>query len=882
MVALLSGAPASVTRDTPNRALAEQLPAWRMSTTNTLHSPLEELLFFHTLQTFGAEPSAFSKISAALNDNSFVRTDPGYDADRLSPGNLQQLYLRLLKEEVRSSLRDAEAPETEGESNKRKRKPTPPLQSLEEALQHEHLLPQLVQGLYARYQEHAVGEIREEEARYDQLQKDIAEIEHGNWDAQLEEGKTRSPNGNSSSHVVDVKIASANPVPSSDARRHSSVQSPFDEVPARASPHARPLSTVSQKRSPSTGLGDTGTANQLTPAQAVTSSAPDAFQLKSQPRLGIQDAGPPGPEVASSQPERPPGSPKILPLSVPGNFATPFRQPDRLPELHGQQPRRTATTPTSAAGQQPSVLQAPQSIPQAGAYGQRPPPYGQPQQYPSYPPYIPQQMAQPQAANQSPHIQAYSVPPYQSHPLGSNASQPTYQGQASPMAGFGAQHPGFMVYPSPQARPSYSPYQQTPVQTPASNANRRPGMTPINTSVSSTRWKSVPNRPTKDAPKSPVAPPRSPFLPSSPEPSPTDDDAKSPPSSRKRHSTRESSNPPVRARGRPGRWASHIARGRRGRASDAQHAPRGTSTPDASAASPAKESTPDMGPARRGRGEPSTPAGGTEDTSAISTPGSTVRPARRRDTVRPSQDLGRKRKRASTLEGRSPEGGSMVPLLPNRPGYVLASRNFPRVVSPLMHEINSHKLASMFAKPITERDAPGYHAIIYQPQDLKSIRSAISAGTRAVAAAEKETAGEDGGSPAMVGTPTTASTGKGGNVWVEKTPELVPPRGIVNATQLEKEVCRMFANAVMFNLDPQRGLGEALTRGSNDSDDEEEDAEKGYEVDDGGAFVRDAREMFEGVEQSVRQWRSVERNAGEGVRPRGGGMDESEGDDGAE
>jgi Bromodomain len=196
-----------------------------------------------------------------------------------------------------------------------------------------------------------------------------------------------------------------------------------------------------------------------------------------------------------------------------------------------------------------------------------------------------------------------------------------------------------------------------------------------------------------------------------------------------------------------------------------------------------------------------------------------------------------------------------------------------------MQEINSHKLASIFAKPITERDAPGYQSIVYQPQDLKTVRAAISAGTRAIQAAEKEAtdAGEDVSSPAAV--PGSAGGGPkpSASIWLEKSSEVMPPRAIVNAGQMEKEVYRMFANAVMFNLDPHRGLGAAERRlkGLEDGEEsDEEDAEKHYEVDDGGAFVRDAREMFESVEETVSRWRAVE---GGGAKTRGG--DESEVDE---
>ena len=219
--------------------------------------------------------------------------------------------------------------------------------------------------------------------------------------------------------------------------------------------------------------------------------------------------------------------------------------------------------------------------------------------------------------------------------------------------------------------------------------------------------------------------------------------------------------------------------------------------------------------------------------------------------------MNNKRKRADTIEG-TPE--ALTPIANVRPDHVLASRNFPRTSAPIMNDITTHKLASMFAKPLTEREAPGYKKLIYRPQDLKSIKSAINAGSRAIAALE------DAGSPA-IGNKGSAT------LWVERTPDVVPPKGIVNSAQLEREVCRIFANAVMFNPDPKHGLGPAFrTRSKRLAKGEKfEDDEDLVEEDDGGGLVRDTREMFEAVEKSVGNWRAAERAGEDGRnRPRGG------------
>lgn len=180
-----------------------------------------------------------------------------------------------------------------------------------------------------------------------------------------------------------------------------------------------------------------------------------------------------------------------------------------------------------------------------------------------------------------------------------------------------------------------------------------------------------------------------------------------------------------------------------------------------------------------------------------------------------------------------------------------------------MNDITSHKLAGMFARPLTEKEAPGYKDLIYRPQNLKNIKSAIAAGARALTAAENaEGEGEKGGET---------------SVLVNANPDLVPPKGIVNSAQLEKELMRMFANAVMFNPDAKRSVGPAFnTRAKKRSsdihipphlrskgkeieveDDDEEDA--GSEVE--GGLVLDAREMCEAVEGKVESWRQAEKAA---------------------
>lgn len=145
----------------------------------------------------------------------------------------------------------------------------------------------------------------------------------------------------------------------------------------------------------------------------------------------------------------------------------------------------------------------------------------------------------------------------------------------------------------------------------------------------------------------------------------------------------------------------------------------------------------------------------------------------------------------------------------------------------ILNEISAHRHAGPFQKPVSERDVEGYNDIIKRPQDLKSIKAAITAGSRAVnaavAAKEAEAEGEEEDG---VGQST------GSTIMLPKSEDLIPPKGIVNSAQLEKEVMRMFANAVMFNP-----------------------GEEG--------FVVDAREMADDVARKVGDWRGVETHEGD-------------------
>ena len=154
-----------------------------------LHTPLETLLLFQTLHPFTTEPPSFTKISDTLRNNELLRESESFELNRLEPDALKDLYLRLLKEEARSEANGRDVVELKSEQqNPRKRKLSSPLlETVDEALQYNHLLPQLVNRLYFRYRDHAIRTIEDEERKYRSLQREARDTERGEQDGRSQD-----------------------------------------------------------------------------------------------------------------------------------------------------------------------------------------------------------------------------------------------------------------------------------------------------------------------------------------------------------------------------------------------------------------------------------------------------------------------------------------------------------------------------------------------------------------------------------------------------------------------------------------------------------------------------------------------------------------------
>lgn len=176
------------------------------------------------------------------------------------------------------------------------------------------------------------------------------------------------------------------------------------------------------------------------------------------------------------------------------------------------------------------------------------------------------------------------------------------------------------------------------------------------------------------------------------------------------------------------------------------------------------------------------------------------------------------------------------------PTHVQWTRGFPKVSASALDQIGSHRDANMFANPIRERDAPNYSGIVLQPTNIMSIKKAITHGNRHASQAAASLAGGDPGTPVVL---------------LPISEDLVPPKGIINSAQLERELVHMFCNAVMYNPDPDRGPGPAFIRGHGQGGDDS----LRYKVDEFGV-VRNTRKMFVEVEKLLSDLRNAESQRG--------------------
>ncbi|MCJ1457587.1 hypothetical protein MMC28_007955 [Mycoblastus sanguinarius] len=870
-----------------------------------LHTPLESLLLFQTLYPVAGERPSFSKISETLKGNDLLRETGSFDLGRLEPESLKDLYLRMLKEERMGSAGD-QAFQGDIPINPRKRKlASPPLETVDEALQYHHLLPQILSRLYFRYRDHAINAIEDEERTYKLIQRDIQEIQRGDRDGRSQhQGTSLRPDSRGVSSIETLlrhdsagdesqetrsRPSSSHDLPISfdakdQAGAHGTSQpaSQTQTLGAVLPPHEQQNVQLGGYR-PNSQSGSLENAPSLLPppqhldhAYPSTSPGSDIHRRPLTSNQSQHNAVPsPNPranQAVLSLPERSSASPIILP-PPPGmirSSGSPTGPLDALADMAGQQFRSTPSMPSPRLVQHPGAQQHSNHLPPPRKFSPRNYPYYENNQS-SYPPTYP---SYGQAPLPSYHPQQGIMPAYPSAvPVPGHSSSygnvPQYHQPVHPYS----QHPGYNQSPGYyQQQSAQTPYSRVPIPrfseqyTPMSNSSGRqrpPKPSPIFTSASSTRWKcanSIGHSPTRPGSRE-----ISPISEKAPSPSP---DARQTETKGTRDRKNElAPTDPLKEGARkkvPRKKKLYAAttRGLGGRADSAASSTIAESararTRSQSLVSHTDELSMDHQSisTRNIKPEPSASSALEDDASIAShtaDEGSRKSNRRRRETLRGLDLIEVDRtspKRKRDVPPKLPPPSPIITAASN-PGYVLGTRNFPRTSTTLMNDITAHKVASLFAKPLTDREAPGYKELIYRPQDLKSIRTAINAGSKALANA----------------TENGAQEGSSSSVWIPETPEVVPPKGIVNSTQLEKELSRMFANAIMFNPDLpfNRGVGTAFrqrTAGGGVADilddEEAQDVVKGKED---VSVVKDTREMFEAVERNVGEWRAAEKAA---------------------
>ena len=834
------------------------------------YTPLESLLLFQALRADGFDSLTFQKISRDLQGIPLVTKDKSYDPARLDPDALKDLYLGLLKEEVKRDLdnkpqSNGDHAKTNGDSSpgSRKRKvSSPTLPTVRDAAQHAHLIPQLVMRLYARYRENAVTEIRLLERDRDAAlaAKTAAE--------DVVASRPASPNATSVTATQDAANhrdpvqtqIPANNSPSSPRPPTGSIApTPSQPQPKRYS-QAKIDAVMNHEPEPQDDHASHRRASSNTALPPLSEMAPQS------PRFGI----PPKYHANhGAQPSPPPGHPPSYPVHHSRQNSSAMSSP-RIPSAAN----RASSSPRPVLPPPPGMNLPPQTGPLPGSpsihHGPPPNMTPQQQQYPQQQaPYSPQHRFQPGVATptadrqQRPYAPPHPPPaqvyyqqhqyqggrtPYQNSPQG----HPTHMYPAQPSRGGGYMLPPFQVAPQDPAK---TPHQQAIAQQQASRGQQTPpyaGRPPYNPypqpvppataprlqppqnrllisnilSKLSTPppnrqrlWKSErkPQPLSFQTPGSPKRPDREiePLSPPKPRaPSPVRP-------SRPMQEVPELKEPAPTQTKRGVRKSNRQARESSVGSSVVEGSLRATRSQSVSSI-PASEDRPLS--RRRIKNEPSTPADtlqDVDDSDRLSVTGHTKRT--RRGTITQNQSFS-KRKRQQSLE----EDDEPTPEPTPHKNTITATRNFGKMASTIMSDIAGHKHGTRFQQPVRDKDAGGYSEIIRRPRDLKSIRAAITAGTRAVNAATATSKTEEPNSPN--GTPARGLVDSSSTtVELERSADLMPPKAIVNGAQLEREVFHMLANAVMFNP------GE-------------------------DGMVADTREMFDDVEARIRDWRGAERD----------------------
>ncbi|KAH8130118.1 hypothetical protein LI328DRAFT_22838 [Trichoderma asperelloides] len=431
------------------------------------YTPLESLFLFQSLLSHGVDGGAFVRISELLKGNALIKSGDTYDAARLSPEALQQLFLRLLRDEIKG---EAEGTDGEGAAagggggsdGSRKRKlSSPPLPTLKEVYENVDKIPILVDRLYARYRDHTVGLIREDERKFAMLQREIQLLERSEKERLAKVAASqnvtptlapRDPRTATSTTTTPAAAAVQPQVPPSNGATPSPGQTPATPAGIRKGP--TPNTHVPPPKPPMSGIAAPKVAppNQLVPgtppprtsalpkppngASSVLQAPPGALTQSTAQVLQPPPAQQPPKQIISPRPETAIPQPP-QPQAAPGPAA-----PGSLKWEKPYQPPQTAQAPSTEQFSPPVP-------PSANNVALQKPPQPQPpqQQQTSPTPPPPQQQQQ----QQQQQWQRQPVP-HPQHPAAQQPPQPHTQYPPQP-----PQPPHGQAAPSPQqqqARPT--------------------------------------------------------------------------------------------------------------------------------------------------------------------------------------------------------------------------------------------------------------------------------------------------------------------------------------------------------------------------------------------------------------------------------------------
>ncbi|KAI1330576.1 hypothetical protein F5Y16DRAFT_408478 [Xylariaceae sp. FL0255] len=858
---------------------------------------MEALFVFQLISKHGFIGDAFDRVAEDIQAIPLILEQEEYDATRLTAPALQQLALKLLKDEQK---REAELAAEKGANglsptSKKRKLPAPPLPTLEDAHAHPEKLNHLIDRLYAQFRRQFIAEIKEEERRFEQLEREMDDIKNnvvdeelireqrGIFDERQRQEKLLRDNEKENSAVGLDKTNGHGPpaaVPAAASSTAVPVPAPVPVQPKQkdATKRTEPITTPSPtpqpppEKRPLQPSPSPLAAAPIRPSSEQRQITPDSRTQQEIGRTPNEVA--PGlqhPQMNQGYPPRPSSATPQVPMSEAsskGRSPTPgqpsqggLQNPAQAPALkweppyqHPSQPPLHQTPPsayplpnqTASPAQSHPTQSYNNNVKQGQGQGPAarvptpvtgapsPPVLLAPQNSGQVPPSLP---SLPQSSSRGPPVPAVPPPGPSIPPKAYVQSTSTpVQTPVHPQSGLAATHPMAAAATKPLVqigqRPQQASLGQSPQQQPhpPPHAGTRPQLQPLPEAQQLHR--SASQRPIAHTPVSTPQPPRLPPSASIQTPgghgtkwtsTPTPAtprmeiigggyfDIKGPdfeplsPTLQPNPQGKKESVKPV------GKTETAQARGRSSRG-----APKVETTPISDAPNDSDQLI---------KNEVATPQG-FEDQPDIGSDGTAAE-----QILTSANGASNKRKRQDSPLNREPATPAT---------HVLWTRAFHKISMAALDQIIGHRYANMFANPIKPRLAPGYYDIILRPQDLKGIQKAIATGSKAASAA-------------VADMPDVAPNQF--KVWLPISIDLLPPRGIINIEQLERELIHMFANAIMYNPDPQRGLGPSFFRNYQSNPEGNEDDARGYEFDENGV-VKETRNMFSEVEKLVSDLRS--------------------------